>query len=475
MAIFHLSVKTVSRSAGRSATAAIAYRSGEKVIDIRTGVAYDYSRRNGVEHTEIFLPKNAPEWARNRSELWNAAELSETRKNSTVAREFEVALPAEFNQVQRLELVQSFAQALVERHEMAVDVAIHSPGKEGDDRNYHAHILCTTRRLQEHGFTEKTRELDDQKSGEIPYWRSMWAELSNQHLERAGFTQRIDHRTLAAQSLEAQEHGKKRKAQMLDRIPTTHLGPNVVHMEKKGIATDRGAQHREIQESNQKILKLVQAPELFSQMRRQAEHLLEQVERQKKGIQPIDVHKKDMVHSLFIHHVKDECHKERAKEFPKREAKAQHLHQRLEQHCAHQEKRLNTHEEKRPLPPEGWLARFKQNSHNKTAIAWYRVQQAFKKRLEQLQKRLKVVEKYFNPKSYDKQQEEKRLEHLTYKKVAHKRPKLIEQYLPIHAQEQAIQQQKLEEEREQQQILWREQQKERELQRSKSQDYGWER
>ena len=196
MAIFHLSVKTISRSAGRSATAAIAYRSGEKVMDERTGLVHDYTRRRGVEHTEIFLPENAPAWASQREQLWNAAELAEKRKNSTVAREFEVALPAELNREQRLELVREFARDLVQRHGMAVDVAIHEPGKEGDHRNHHAHILCSTRRLTPEGFKDKTRELDDQKSGEVSHWRERWAEMSNRHLENAGRQERIDHRSL---------------------------------------------------------------------------------------------------------------------------------------------------------------------------------------------------------------------------------------------------------------------------------------
>ena len=97
MAIFHLSVKTVSRSAGRSATAAAAYRAGVKITDERTGEIHDYTRKGGVESAAVILPDNAPEWARDRAQLWNAAEQAEKRKNSTVAREFEIALPAELS------------------------------------------------------------------------------------------------------------------------------------------------------------------------------------------------------------------------------------------------------------------------------------------------------------------------------------------------------------------------------------------
>jgi MobA/MobL family len=259
VAIFHLSVKTISRSAGRSATAAIAYRSGERVMDERTGLVFDYSRRNGVEHTEIFLPENAPDWATNRGQLWNAAELSETRKNSTVAREFEVAIPAELNRDQRLELVREFAGELVKRHGMAVDVAIHEPGKEGDNRNHHAHILCSTRRLTPEGFKDKTRELDDQKSGEVKHWRERWAEVSNQHLEKAGSQERIDHRSLDTQRAASIERGATEQAGKLDRLPTIHIGPNVVQMEQRGIQTERGEQGREIAKRNAQIINFTEA------------------------------------------------------------------------------------------------------------------------------------------------------------------------------------------------------------------------
>ncbi len=259
VAIFHLSVKTISRSAGRSATAAIAYRSGEKITDERTGMVFDYSRRKGIEHTEIFLPAGSPQWATNRAELWNAAEQAETRKNSTVAREFEIAIPSELNKEQRLELVRDFARDLVERHGMAVDVAIHEPGKEGDNRNHHAHVLCTTRRLTPEGFKDKTRELDERASGEVLNWRARFADTANRHLENAGRGERVDHRSLEAQRTAAIERGDVVQAEILDRVPTIHLGPNVIQMEQRGIPTERGTQSRDITTRNAQIIDLAAA------------------------------------------------------------------------------------------------------------------------------------------------------------------------------------------------------------------------
>ena len=89
MAIYHLSAKTFSRANGRSVTAAAAYRAATKIQDERTGLIHDYSRKQGVQSTHIVLPVAAPSWAKDRSQLWNAAEQAETRKNATVAREFE--------------------------------------------------------------------------------------------------------------------------------------------------------------------------------------------------------------------------------------------------------------------------------------------------------------------------------------------------------------------------------------------------
>src|SRR5579872_3755230 len=152
MASYHLSVKPISRSAGRSSTGAAAYRSAERIRDERTGEIFDYRRKRGVVHRELVLPTDAPTWARDRQALWNAAEGAERRKNSTVGREFEIALPAELNARERQALAVRFAHELVARHGMVVDVSIHAPHRHGDHRNYHAHLLASTRRLTAEGF-----------------------------------------------------------------------------------------------------------------------------------------------------------------------------------------------------------------------------------------------------------------------------------------------------------------------------------
>jgi ATP-dependent exoDNAse (exonuclease V) alpha subunit len=226
--MYHLSIKTISRSAGRSATAAAAYRSGEIIVDERTGVTHDYTRKQGVQHTEIVLPAGAPPW-RDRAHLWNAAENAETRKNSTVAREFEVAIPKELTCEQGIALVREFTQALVDKHGFAADFAIHKDdprkwdGTEKGFIGYHAHILTSTRRVTRDGFGEKVRELDAMKGSGVDlvkHWREQWAITANRALERAGNEQRIDHRSLAEQGC--------------DREPTKHLGPAATEHARNG-------------------------------------------------------------------------------------------------------------------------------------------------------------------------------------------------------------------------------------------------
>ncbi len=194
MAIFHFSTKTVSRSSGRSATAAAAYRAGEKIRDERNGEIHDYTRKAGVESATILLPEGAPEWAADRSKLWNAAEAAETRKNSCVAREFEVALTGRTPEDRERQALE-FARKVVDKHGCAVDVCIHEPSRDGDQRNYHAHIMLTTRRLGPEGFTEKTRELDAKATrGQlITEHRKTWADGVNELEEKYGSPERVSH------------------------------------------------------------------------------------------------------------------------------------------------------------------------------------------------------------------------------------------------------------------------------------------
>lgn len=241
MAIYSCSVKTMSRSSGRSATAAAAYRSGTEITDKKTGEVHNYKNKgiNGVEESNIILPPNAPDRFHDRSELWNEAEASEKRKNSVVAREVMVALPHEVDREARKKMVDEYAQGLSDRYQVGVDYSIHTPDRKGDQRNYHAHIMMTTRRIDEHGFGEKTRELDAYKSTgkmEINNIRQTWEQVANKYLELANSEARIDSRSYQDQGVE--------------KIPTKHVGVAGTSIDRKGETSTRKALNDEIKRLN---------------------------------------------------------------------------------------------------------------------------------------------------------------------------------------------------------------------------------
>lgn len=245
MAIFHASLKVFSRSRGHSATAAAAYRAGCVITDDRTGLRHDYTRRSGVESVRVMVPVSAPKWAHDTAALWNQAELFETRTNAKVARELEVGLPAELSGSQRAALAADIGQALVERYGVAAMVALHAPDERSDSRNFHAHILFTTRALAEGGFGEKVRALDGLKEGpkEVEVLRRCVADLTNQHLAAAGLPDRVDHRTLRAQARAAEEAGDHDRAAVLTREPTVHEGKATTAAKRRGQPMERALEN----------------------------------------------------------------------------------------------------------------------------------------------------------------------------------------------------------------------------------------
>ncbi len=243
---FHCSVKPVSRASGRSVVAAAAYRLGARMEDHEYGELRDYTRRSGVSASFTLAPEHAPAWAHDPELLWNAAEAAETRKNSQLARECELALPASLDSPQREAIARTFAQDVVDRYGVAVTVAIHEPSRHGDDRNHHAHILMTTRRMEEDGLGAKTRVLDDRKTGpgEVLWMREHAADLINAALTEAGIDERVDHRSF--------------KDRGIDRDPTTHLGPTASEMERRGEGSERGDTNREAEERNRQLDAMVE-------------------------------------------------------------------------------------------------------------------------------------------------------------------------------------------------------------------------
>lgn len=249
MAIYHCEVKSISRANGRSATAAAAYRAGEKIKDERTLEVHDYTRKRTVISADLIMPSDVSKKI-TRSELWNMAEKSEKRKDAKVAREYEIALPAELPREAQRRLALDFARQIADRYHVAADVALHAPDRKGDERNIHAHILTTTRRITACGeLGDKTRELDVKPSSarEVTAVRELWAQLANAELERHGRSERIDARTLEAQGIE--------------RRPQIHLGPAATQMERRGVATEKGDRNRELAAYNADLTEARQATE----------------------------------------------------------------------------------------------------------------------------------------------------------------------------------------------------------------------
>ncbi|MBY2977680.1 Ti-type conjugative transfer relaxase TraA [Rhizobium leguminosarum] len=262
MAIYHLSMKPIARSGGRSAVASAAYRAAERLTNERDGLTHDFSNRKGVEHAEIVLPTGSSAyWAMKRSALWNAAERAEKRSDARIAREFEIALPHELSSDQRLALTRAFAEDLANRYGAAVDFAIHRPGEASDIRNSHAHLMMTTREVRETGLGDKTlleRENRWLLANHLPPsqlqlkdLRQAWEHLANTHLERAGLDIRIDHRSHLEAGITIE--------------PSEHVGVHATQIDRQGGAVSRARLSPQSAERNaetirrrpEEILKLI--------------------------------------------------------------------------------------------------------------------------------------------------------------------------------------------------------------------------
>ena len=233
MAVYVVRMQVIGRSAGRSATAAAAYRSGEQVKDERTGKTHDYTGKSDIYDSEILKPENAPERLGDRTTLWNEVERGEKRKDAQLSREFLVALPAELNHYQRQSLTRDFVQEQFVDQGMIADIGYH----DFSSHNPHAHIMLTMREVSEEGFGKKKREWN--KREQLQRQREAWAKHANSHLERAGYEARIDHRSL--------------KEQGSERQPQPKLGPAVMNMESKGIRTDKGNEFRRVNAENRAL------------------------------------------------------------------------------------------------------------------------------------------------------------------------------------------------------------------------------
>lgn len=244
MATYHLHAKPISRSAGRSSTAAAAYRAGEKLVDERTGEVHDYTKKGGVLHAELILPGGG---TTDRSAFWNGIEAHHKRGDAVLVREVEISLPTELTPEQRQALAVGYARELADRYGVAADVALHAPRTVTDreleknpdqyheidpetgrrhNGNWHAHIMLSACHAQPDGtLGKKAVELDPihcqraKIENMADRERARWGKLANAALERHGHEARIDHRSHAERGIEAE--------------PSQHLGPTVSAFERR--------------------------------------------------------------------------------------------------------------------------------------------------------------------------------------------------------------------------------------------------
>lgn len=261
MAIYHNSTKIISRSAGRSAVGASAYRSGEKMLNEYDGIEHDYFRKQGVVYSDILLPLQAKEGLKSRTVLWNEVEKIEKSKNSQLAREVEVALPKELNRDEQIQLIKSYVQDNFVNRGMCADINMHDKG----DGNPHAHVMLTMRPINENGewgakakkeyILDKSGKKIKLKSGQyksrkiettdwntkefLQSYREDWAKKINDKLEELGIEERVDHRSY--------------KERGIEKIPLIHEGATARKIEKRGKVSNRIEINRQIKAINEKI------------------------------------------------------------------------------------------------------------------------------------------------------------------------------------------------------------------------------
>lgn len=245
MALFRLEAKIFSREKrGRSVIAAAAYRAGTRLRDELRDKIYDYARRSaGVLNSVVLAPAGAPAWVQDPATLWNTVERSEKRVDAQLAREFILALPRELSREAQFQTAKDWAERELVESGMVAELSLHHP-KSG--KNPHVHILCTLRKLEgDHFAAKKSREWND--VARLVKQRESWAAAVNAALEKAGRSERVDHRSL--------------KDRGVDRLPEPKLGPTATAMKREGVDSERHQLVREVKMLNElrPLLKAVKA------------------------------------------------------------------------------------------------------------------------------------------------------------------------------------------------------------------------
>lgn len=251
---FHCQAKVISRTRGQSAVACAAYRARAVLEDERYGKVQDFSRIKGLEFVWHAAPADAPAWAKDVGQTWNAVERVEVRRNSTLAREYVAAFPHQLSAQQREWMLKDFVREEFTRKGLIATAVIHAPDK-GDERNFHSHVMVAERPVDEEGWSKhKDRSLQSKET--LAVVREKWAELGARQLERAGFDVEAErwrhgHKSLKQQEAAAMERGDLAYAeQVRHREPTTHVGHVATAIERKGLVSERGELNREVEARN---------------------------------------------------------------------------------------------------------------------------------------------------------------------------------------------------------------------------------
>ncbi|AZS20718.1 MULTISPECIES: Ti-type conjugative transfer relaxase TraA [unclassified Caulobacter] len=234
MAIYHFSVKVISRATGASAVASAAYRSASRLHDERLDRDHDFTNKSGVVHSEVMLPDGAPEHLSDRAALWNTVEAGEKRKDAQLSREVEFAIPREMDQAQGIELARDFVQREMVDRGMVADLNVHwDIGPDGLAKP-HAHVMLSMREVGEDGFGAKVRDWN--RTELVEHWREAWADHVNERLAQLDIDARIDHRSLEDQGI--------------DLEPQNKIGPAAGRRADEGLEADRLDEHHEIARAN---------------------------------------------------------------------------------------------------------------------------------------------------------------------------------------------------------------------------------
>ncbi len=242
---YHLTATVVSRGKGQSMVAKAAYNSRDAITEERTGELKDFSRMKDKPIASFVF---APDELRDPDKLWNFYDAHETRSNAQTGISFIASLPCQLTDEQREFIVKDFMREQFQRKGVAAQADIHSPDRNGDDRNYHVHILASMREVSKDGLGAKVFTWED-KEKNLSLWRQKWAERGARELEKRGLKTEADrwrygHLTNAQQRKKALERGDKEWAEIKAREADKHLGPAASARERKGDKTERGGLNR---------------------------------------------------------------------------------------------------------------------------------------------------------------------------------------------------------------------------------------